>query len=85
MSSMWARPPSIATNVVIQRSGRPVGLLCTDGFRDVLYYRDGYKRERFNLHVPRSQEFVEKTFSGLPAEQRRKIVHDTAAKLYGLN
>jgi predicted TIM-barrel fold metal-dependent hydrolase len=33
---------------------------------------------------PRSQEFVEKTFSGLPAEQRRKIVHDTAARVYGI-
>jgi predicted TIM-barrel fold metal-dependent hydrolase len=33
---------------------------------------------------PRSQEFVDKTFSGLPAEQRRKIVHDTAARVYGI-
>jgi predicted TIM-barrel fold metal-dependent hydrolase len=33
---------------------------------------------------PRSQEFVQKTFSGLPSEQRRKIVHDTAARVYGI-
>jgi len=33
---------------------------------------------------PRSKEFVETTFSSLPAEQRRKIVHDTAARVYGI-
>jgi hypothetical protein len=33
---------------------------------------------------PRSQEIVAKRFGQLPEEQRRKIVHDTAAKVYGL-
>jgi predicted TIM-barrel fold metal-dependent hydrolase len=33
---------------------------------------------------PRSQEIVTKRFGGLPEEQRRKIVHDTAAQVYGL-
>jgi predicted TIM-barrel fold metal-dependent hydrolase len=34
---------------------------------------------------PRSQEFIDKTFSGLPKETLRKIVHDTAARVYGLD
>jgi uncharacterized protein len=34
---------------------------------------------------PRSQEIVAKRFGNLPETDRRKIVHDTAAKLYGLN
>ena len=34
---------------------------------------------------PRSREFIDETFSGLPEESRRKIVHDTAARLYGLD
>ncbi len=33
---------------------------------------------------PRSQEFIDKTFNGLPQTDRRKIVHDTAARLYGI-
>jgi len=33
---------------------------------------------------PRSREFIEKTFGELPEDTRRKIVHDTAAQLYGL-
>jgi predicted TIM-barrel fold metal-dependent hydrolase len=31
---------------------------------------------------PRSQQFIDKTFSGLAAEHRRKILHDTAARVY---
>jgi predicted TIM-barrel fold metal-dependent hydrolase len=31
---------------------------------------------------PRSQEFIKETFSGLSEEDRRKIVHDTAARVY---
>ena len=47
-----------ATNVVVQRSGPQIGLLCTAGFRDVLYFRDGYKPDRFNVHMPRPADFV---------------------------
>ena len=34
---------------------------------------------------PRSQEIVAKRFGQLPEEQRQKIVHDTAARVYGLD
>jgi len=33
---------------------------------------------------PKSQEFVKETFGGLAEEDRRKIVHDTAARVYGI-
>jgi N-methylhydantoinase A len=49
---------TIATNILIQRSGPPIGLLCTEGFRDVLYFRDGYKRERFNIRLPHPDPLV---------------------------
>ncbi len=34
---------------------------------------------------PRSQEFIQETFSGLLEEDRRKIVHDTAARVYRID
>jgi len=34
---------------------------------------------------PNSQEFIAETFGGLSEASRRKIVHDTAARLYGLD
>jgi N-methylhydantoinase A len=49
-----------ATNTVIERSGPLVGLLCTEGFRDVLYFRDGYKPDRFNIRLPHPQAFVDR-------------------------
>ncbi len=51
---------TIATNTLIQRNGGPVGLLCTEGFRDVLLFRDGYKPERFNVHLKRPEDFVDR-------------------------
>ena len=33
---------------------------------------------------PRSREIVQKRLGHLPEEQRRQIVHDTAARIYGL-
>ncbi len=51
---------TIATNTLIQRNGGPVGLLCTEGFRDVLLFRDGYKPERFNVHLQRPEDFVDR-------------------------
>lgn len=51
---------TIATNTLIQRNGPRVGLLCTDGFRDVLYFRNGYKPHRFDIHHPHPEDFVER-------------------------
>ncbi len=51
---------TVATNMLIQRNGPTIGLLCTEGFRDVLYFRDGYKPERFNMHLPHPQELVDR-------------------------
>jgi predicted TIM-barrel fold metal-dependent hydrolase len=34
---------------------------------------------------PRSQQFIKETFDGLQEEDRRKIVHDTAARVYRID
>jgi N-methylhydantoinase A len=49
---------TIATNAVIQRNGPKVGLLCTSGHRDILALRDGFKWERFNLHMDPPDPFI---------------------------
>ncbi len=51
---------TIATNTLIQRNGPRVGLLCTEGFRDVLYFRNGYKPHRFDIHHPHPRDFVDR-------------------------
>ena len=49
---------TIATNTVIQRNGPKIGLICTEGHRDVLALRDGRKWEIFNLHMTPPDPFI---------------------------
>jgi N-methylhydantoinase A len=51
---------TIATNTLIQRNGGPVGLVCTEGFRDVIYFRDGFRPDRFNVRQQRPDDFVDR-------------------------
>ena len=43
---------TVATNALLTRSGAAVGLLCTEGFRDVLAMRDGTREEPYNNRLP---------------------------------
>ena len=49
---------TIATNTVIQRSGPKTAVVHTEGFRDILFLRDGFKPDRYNLHMPPPDDFV---------------------------
>ncbi len=51
---------TIATNTVIQRNGPRIGLLATKGFRDVLYFRDAWKPERFNVRFGPPEPFADR-------------------------
>ena len=42
---------TVATNTLVERKGAKVGLLTTQGFRDVLEMREGYKEDRYNLRM----------------------------------
>lgn len=68
-TEIFVHGSTIATNAVIERSGSKVGLLCTDGFRDVLYYRDGFKWDRFNLQLERPEDIVDRHLR-LPVVER---------------
>ena len=59
-TSLFVHGSTIATNTLIQRNGPTIGLLCTKGFRDVVYFRDGFKPERFNIHLPHPVDFVDR-------------------------
>ena len=59
-TDLFVHGSTIATNAVIQRSGPRIGLLCTEGFRDIIHLRDGFKPERFNIHLSHPVEFVDR-------------------------
>src|SRR5262249_54286870 len=52
-----------------QRNGPKIALLCTEGFRDVIYFRDGYKPERFNLNLAPPPDFIPRHLR-LPIRER---------------
>ncbi len=57
---LFVHGSTIATNTIIQRNGPGVGLICTGGFRDAIYFRDGFKWDRYNLLMPRPDDLIER-------------------------
>lgn len=49
---------TIALNTVLKRDGPKLGVLHTEGFRDVLYLRDGHKPDRYNLQMAPPEPLV---------------------------
>jgi N-methylhydantoinase A len=43
---------TVATNALLERKGARVGLLTTEGHRDVIEMREGLKPDRYNLRMP---------------------------------
>jgi N-methylhydantoinase A len=43
---------TVATNALLERKGARVGLLTTEGHRDVIEMREGLKNDRYNLRMP---------------------------------
>ena len=42
---------TVATNTLVERKGAKVGLITTEGFRDLLEMREGLKEDRYNLRM----------------------------------
>ncbi len=49
---------TVATNALIERKGARLGLLTTDGHRDVVEMREGLKDDRYNLRMPPPEPLV---------------------------
>jgi N-methylhydantoinase A len=43
---------TVATNALLERKGARVGLLTTEGHRDIIEMREGLKDDRYNLRMP---------------------------------
>jgi N-methylhydantoinase A len=49
---------TVATNALLEHKGAKVGLLTTEGHRDVIEMREGLKDDRYNLRLPPPQQLV---------------------------
>jgi N-methylhydantoinase A len=49
---------TVATNALLEHKGARLGLLTTEGHRDVIEMREGLKDDRYNLRVPPPEQLV---------------------------
>lgn len=50
--TLFIHGTTVATNILVERTGASVGLITTRGFRDLLELRDGTKTRRYRLREP---------------------------------
>jgi N-methylhydantoinase A len=61
-----------ATNALLERKGAKVGMLTTDGFRDVIEQREGLKPDRYNVRMAPDPVLVPRSLR-LPIEERVRV------------
>ena len=67
---------TVATNTLVERKGAKVGLITTDGFRDLLEMREGLKEDRYNLRMTPVEPLVPRYLRlGIP----ERVRYDVAA------
>jgi N-methylhydantoinase A len=71
---------TVATNALLERKGARVGLLTTEGHRDVLEMREGLKPDRYNLRLARPEALVPRRLC-LGVRERIKADGDIAVPL----
>ncbi len=57
-TSLFLHGSTVATNLVVERKGAPLGLITTEGFRDVIELRDGSKQNRYDIRAPFPQPLI---------------------------
>ena len=60
---------TVATNALLEHKGAKLGLLTTEGHRDVVEMREGLKDDRYNLRLPPPEQLVPRRLR-LPVSER---------------
>ena len=70
-TSMVIHGTTVATNTLVERKGAGVGLVTTEGFRDLLEMREGMKEDRYNLRMKQMEALVPRYLRiGVPERTR---------------
>src|SRR5258708_39580823 len=62
---------TVATNALLEHKGARLGLLTTEGQRDVIEMREGLKDDRYNLRMPPPEQLVPRRLRLGPRERMR--------------
>ncbi len=69
---------TVATNALLERKGARVGLLTTEGHRDIIEMREGLKDDRYNLRMPPPTPLVPR---GLRIGVRERLRFDGSVEI----
>ena len=70
-TSLIIHGTTVATNALLEHKGARVGMLVTDGFRDVIEQREGLKPDRYNVRLPPAPVLVPRSLR-IPVEERSR-------------
>src|SRR4249919_842162 len=77
---------TVATNALLEHKGAKVGLLTTEGHRDVIEMREGLKDDRYNLRMPPPVQLVPRALRfGVKERMRADGSIETPLDLNALN
>jgi N-methylhydantoinase A len=81
---------TVATNALLEHNGARIGLLTTEGHRDVIEMREGLKDDRYNLRLPPPEQLVSRKLrlgvrERLRADGRVEIPLDRASLDHALD
>ena len=68
-AGMFTHGSTIATNAVVEKKCGKVGILCTEGFRDVFLFREGPNKNPFDMFLDYPEPFVPR-YLMLPVRER---------------
>ncbi len=57
-TSLFIHGTTVATNLLVERKGARLGMVGTEGFRDILELREGTKANRYDLRAPFPQPLI---------------------------
>lgn len=77
-TSLIIHGTTAATNALLERKGAKVGMITSDGFRDVIEQREGLKPDRYNLRLPAEPPLVPRSLR-LPVTERMR--HDRKVEI----
>jgi N-methylhydantoinase A len=57
-TELFIHGTTVATNLLVERKGARLGMISTEGFRDILELREGTKANRYDLRAPFPQPLI---------------------------
>ncbi|MEO0413123.1 MAG: hydantoinase/oxoprolinase family protein [Pseudomonadota bacterium] len=60
IDDIFAHATTVITNMLIERKGKPTGLIVTEGFKDVLYIRDEHRYDMFDPQIELPEPLITK-------------------------